>query len=422
MKHHILAKYLFCIAVLITSYATAYSADATVELNAPGIDGRFVQLAVEVPGFGGYFFDVNGDLNVYLTDLVREPQARQVLGDTARNRPAGPWDRPAAILVRRGDFDILQLQEWRQRFTRAGLTKGVHVVDNDEVINRLFVGVTEPEAIDGVLAQLDELDIPRPAVVVDVVKEGSLITSVRDFVRPIVGGLQIHYNNGVPRDCTLGVNVLYGNILNGVPLATPGFFTASHCSGTYLGTDQTTYYQGGVQIGVERWDPPFFTDAQQELCPPYRRCRWSDVTFVAYDAGVDRKQGFIAQTFYRGFGPFVTGSLEINPTAPEFGLTQTVSPAIGLYLDKIGGFSGWTSGSVVATCRDYHTGDVSILCQDEVDAYGDGGDSGSPVFQMTGPSTAALAGIVWYKTTDGRFVFSNLTQIARDMGYSITYE
>src|SRR5689334_12200394 len=85
---------------------------AAPRFTPPGLDGRFVELARHIPGFGGYFFDEQGDLNVYLTDPSQEPAARAALANVARNRPersGHPWSRPAEIMVRVGDYDFLQL-------------------------------------------------------------------------------------------------------------------------------------------------------------------------------------------------------------------------------------------------------------------------------------------------------------------------
>ncbi len=93
-------------------------AQATGPRLPPGLDGRFLSLTQEVPGFGGYFFDANGDLNVYLTDTGSETVARAKFADVARNRPGRsdqPWSRPAEIVIRRGAFDFTQLSDWRSR-------------------------------------------------------------------------------------------------------------------------------------------------------------------------------------------------------------------------------------------------------------------------------------------------------------------
>jgi hypothetical protein len=393
----------------------------------PGLDGEFVRLARQVPGFGGYFFDANGDLNVHLTDLVREPAARAAVADVARNRPERsrqPWKRPAEVIVHRADYDFVQLAEWRRRLSAALGMASVLVLDADEVANRVFVGVTDEEAKPEVLAVVDRAGVPRAAVVVDVAPAGNLITTLQQYYRPLMGGLEIGFTSasGIPSQCTLGVNVWYTNYAQGIPVGTRGFYTASHCSTTYGGTDGTVFSQGGVQIGHEAWDPPFFTNAQNTLCPANMFCRWSDVAFAAYDAGVNRLQGAVAYTYYRGFGLGQTGSLDIHPNQPSRTLTQTTTPVVGTYLDKVGRTTGWTTGAVLATCIDRTvTPTVRILCQDQVSAEAQGGDSGSPVFRWTGQTTGAFAGIVWYRNQDGTYLFSNLDRIQADMGNGVTY-
>jgi len=391
----------------------------------PGLDGRFVELVQRVPGFGGYFFDANGDLNVYLTDLSHAAAARAAVADVARNRPersAHPWSKPADVLVRRGEFDAVQLDGWRGRLTAAIASDGVQLVDTDEAANRLFIGVSDEEAKARVLARVAQLRVPRNAVAVEIVQPASLIITLRNYVRPLVGGLEIGFNvNGTASICTLGVNVWYANYAVGIPVGTRGFYTAAHCSATRGNTDSTVFSQGGVQIGHEAWDPPFFTSAWNTRCAPGWPCRWSDVAFVSYDSGANRQQGAVAHTTYRGFGPWQTGSIDVQPSAYNFILYQTATPVVGQYLDKVGRTTGWTSGAVSRTCTDYFIGGADILCQDEVAAYADSGDSGSPVFMWTGQTTGAFAGIVWAKTGTGSYIFSNIDRIAADMGNGVTY-
>lgn len=390
--------------------------------NAPGLDGHFVQLAHQVPGFGGYFFDGNGDLNVFLTDLSKEPAARAVLADAAAHRlqrSQQPWTRPAEIVVRHGDFGFAQLQEWRARFNASAAVAGVQSIDVDETKNRVSIGVTESDAAARVLARLDTLGVPRNAVTVDVVPPISLVTNLQQYYRPLIGGLQIDLNGLFgPTQCTLGVNVWYTNFSQGISTGTPGFYTAAHCSSTRFGTDGTVFSQGGSRIGYERWDPPTFTSSWTSACPVNTQCRWSDVAFAQYDSGVDRHQGAIAQTAWRGFGNFQSGSLDINT---EYTLPGTTMPVVGNYLDKVGRTTGWTTGQVSHTCTDYFIGGYWVLCQDQVEAFADSGDSGSPVFSELTQTTAGFSGIVWAKDGYGAFIFSNLDRMAADMGGYVNY-
>lgn len=398
-------------------------AAAAQQPNAPGLDGRFLQLTRQVPGFGGYYFDAQGDLNVYLTDLRQEAAARAAVADVARNRPqpaAHPFSRPAAIIIRQGQYDFPQLDAWRGSLRAAFSIAGIQFLDVDETANRVRVGVSSADAAAQVRSLAGRLGVASGALVVDVVPAGEPILTVRDYIRPTEGGLEIVRSDGA--QCTLGLNIWYANPNVGIPAGTAGFLTASHCSTTSGANDGTVFSQGGVRIGTERWDPPFFDNTQNTRCPLNRHCRWSDVSFFTYDAGVSWQLGAIARTDFYGLGPWNAGSLDINSSTPRWALNSGVTPVVGQYLDKVGRTTGWTSGSVARTCADYpQLGDHVILCQDEVNAYADNGDSGSPVFQWGYTSNVSAAGIVWYKTGTGTYVLSNTSQIGSDFGIAITW-
>lgn len=387
---------------------------------APGLDGRFLQLAHDVPGFGGYYFDANGDLNVYLTDLSKAPAVRAAVADVAAQRPHASGQAassdPANIIIRHADYDFPQLNNWHARFTAASPDRGVTMIDTDEAQNRVFIGVTDNAAIGRVQSQLDRLGIPRAAVVVDVVPPITLATNLTQYYRPLVGGLQIDWSGTY---CTLGVNVWYTNFAQGISGAA-GFYTASHCSDTPASTDGTTYSQGGYQIATEKYDPPFFTNSQYFGCPSGYNCRHSDVTFAQYNTGIDGSHGTIAQTLSRGLGDWNAGSIDIAST--NFTVSGTAgNPTVGDYRDKVGRTTGWTSGQVSHTCTDYYVSGHYTLCQDQVEAYADGGDSGSPVFTEGTGSNIGFGGIVWAKTGAGGFIYSNLDRIAADMGTAVNY-
>ncbi|HEX6747253.1 MAG TPA: hypothetical protein VF092_08120 [Longimicrobium sp.] len=412
----------------VASEPVTRAPNAAAQRTAPGLDGRFLELSRQVPGFGGYFFDSQGDLNVYLTDLRQEAAARSAVADVAAGRAGSavhPFTRPAATRIRQGEYDFVQLNAWRERLREAFSISGVQSLDADEAANRVRVGVTSAEAGARVRALAERAGVPAGALVVRVESPVQLLATVRDYTRPVVGGLQID-NSG----CTLGLNVWYSNPGVNVPVGTAGFFTASHCSSVIGGTDGSIERQGGVQIGHELYDPAFFDHAAYAGCPTTNHCRWSDVSFFSYDAGVSWQLGAVARTLYRGVGLFQTGSIDVDAANPRFTLVAGASPAVGTYLSKVGRTTGWTEGPVAQTCADVlqRVGDHLLLCQDRVDAYAIGGDSGSPVFQWTySGSSAYVAGIVWGRTLDandqpaGGLWFSNTARISSDFGYGITW-
>jgi hypothetical protein len=391
---------------------------------SPGIDGKFVALAQALPGFGGYYYDDDGNLNVWMTYAADEILLRSVLSDFVR---ASPTDFAASdrmeyspIIIHRGEFDFPQLDEWRTRIGAHHIA-GMLRLDTDEIKNRIVVGVADISFADTVEELLEKLAIPRQAVEIDVVEPIELATDIRQLVRPVVGGVRIDFGTSF---CSLGVNAYYSHSPQ-VPNLTHGFFTASHCGQRGV-IDGTVFYQGEQRIGAEMWEPPFFTPSDDFRCaydPAPLKCRWSDVTFAKYDAGADRQQGHIAQTTSRGITT-AAGSFDINPASPTFSIAQIIGdPVAGTWLDKVGARTGWNTGKVIRTCEDEWSEQYTILylCQDVIDMYTNTGDSGAPVFKRTGSTTGAWAGIVWGTVVlKNETYFSPLGGIYGDFGSSIS--
>lgn len=201
-------------------------------------------------GFGGYFFDENGNVVVYLLnpeDPAAMGAARSAVMPILNGRRYGGHEvRPAnpEIIIRQGEYTFHQLRAWRDRASLPVLTVGAIMVDLDESQNRIAVGIdpANPEARSVVLAKLDELKVPREAVVFkdfglvrvygtsgcnEPVYNGSCIPtgdysinaadSLVNEIRPLVGGI---YTQRVTRlangqlegsQCTLGVTTQVEN-------------------------------------------------------------------------------------------------------------------------------------------------------------------------------------------------------------------
>lgn len=180
------------------------------------------------------------------------------------------------------------------------------------------------------------------------------------------------------------------------------------------GVENTVYHQPSVsgttnRIGQEIRDPVYFTGG---ACPAGRRCRYSDSAFarVPHPSGpaVSVSRGFIARPTSVN-----TGALTINHTTPHFRVVaETSRPVVGETLNKVGRTTGWTRGTVPATCVNINVAGTNItqLCQDFVNARVAGGDSGSPVFRVTNAPASGdvrLYGVLWGGTSAGtQFVFS----------------
>jgi len=194
------------------------------------------------------------------------------------------------------------LEAQHQRLLPLFELAGVVFTDADETRGRLVVGVLNRGLETSVRARLAALGVPSESV--DVIETEAIVqvaTTLRDKVRPVVGGLQIRFSQYL---CSLGFNAT--RTLNGVSVS--GYVTASHCSTKQGEVDGTKYYQPLNQvaeefIGTEIADPAFFKNG----CPRGKKCRYSDANFSDGDDAVSFDLGRIARTT----GPN-NGSLEID--------------------------------------------------------------------------------------------------------------
>jgi len=366
-------------------------------------DEQMKRIAEQIPGFGGLFYDENGQLTMYVTrgepghQQMAEARISAVLGNDSQFAAAGP------VRVVYGQYDFLQLKGWHERMRTDVLgVAGVVMVDVDERSNRVRVGVENQEQQAAVKKQLAKLGIPEAAINIEVTEPIFFAShTLRSNVRPLQGGLQINFGNFV---CTLGFLAVRSGV--------QGMVTNSHCTNVQGGVENTVYHQASAsgttnRIALELRDPTYFTGG---VCPAGRRCRYSDTSFarIPHPSGpsVTINQGYIART---------TGlnSLVINHSAPRFRIvSETASPLAGTVLNKMGRTTGWSQGAVSSTCADVSVSgtNITLLCQDFVNARSAGGDSGSPVFRITNSHSSgdvSLYGILWGGNSSGtQFVFS----------------
>jgi hypothetical protein len=252
------------------------------------------------------------------------------------------------------------------------------------------------------------------------------MSTLRDRVRPLQGGLQINFfptpagTPGVSLICTLGFNVE----MNGVR----SFITNSHCSNVEGGALlPTQYYQnlrsGGAAnfIGTEADDPDWQL-MNTDQCPLPFSCRYSDAARVAYDAGAEVTLGKIAEI------DGLTTSLDdtTHTIIGGFLIGAERDPIQGEVAHKVGRTTGMTAGVTTATCVDVLAlGTTHIrLCQAMVSALVDGGDSGSPVFFADGSIVVTLLGILWGGSVDEanpEFVYSPISGVRRELGNFRTF-
>jgi hypothetical protein len=362
-----------------------------------------VAVARAVPGFGGLFLDSSGTPTVYLTDLRQRGAAERALAGFTRSEGVSA----PQLKVLKGDFDYLTLDGWLTRATPEALAvPGAVFSDLDEASNRVRIGVEDGTAEARVKNVIARLGIPASAVIVERTAPIRLAATLRSRVRPVRGGLQIHFTQFI---CTLGFNALK----NGVS----SFITNSHCTKTQGGNQGTLYYQplsttGNSFIGTEAADPNYF---QGGVCPAGRKCRYSDAARARYSSEVSFNLARIARTTSRGA---LSGPLTISTANPFLTITaERANPVAGAQANKIGRTTGWTFGRISATCATVNVSGTNItqLCQSLVSAGVGAGDSGSPVFSWPGSGgNITLLGILWGGSSDGTlFVFSPMSGIER---------
>lgn len=385
-----------------------------------------LDVAQAVPGFGGYFIDETGAPTVYLTDPSRRPEAEQALGGFLTSFG---WSA-ADLRVRPAQYDYLQFDAWyRQAWPRILALPGAVSTDLDEGKNRLrFTGV-DAAALSSIAGTLAGLGIPAAATVIQLRGPVRHAASLRDKLRPPYGGFQIQFfplpASPLVLVCTLGFNARRNDVSS--------FITNSHCSNVQGGTDQRTdYYQstrGGLIpnpdnfLAFEVDDPQYVSGGE---CPLLRRCRTADASRAQYGAGQSFVIGRIGRTtpLNSVLATDDTTYLQIDPLNPYYRISaEQPNPVLGQALHKVGRTTGWTRGNVVATCENVSVtdSDITQLCQSLVNAFVDGGDSGSPVFGVHTDGTAFLAGILWGSSTDlatneVQFIFSPFSSIERELG------
>ena len=363
-----------------------------------------VALVRGVPGFGGFFLDADGAPTIYLEDVTTRAAAERALA---------PWLglhglRAAELRVRRADFPWASLERWQGEASAGALAlRGAVWVDADEARNRVTIGVERGTPAAQVRSAVTRLGVPSGAVVVEEVEPVRLAVTLRQRVRPVVGGLQINFPGFL---CTLGFNAIRSGQRS--------FITNSHCTNTQGGTEGTPYWQptqGGAaaQIATEVADPAYTRGGG---CPSGRRCRRSDASRAAYAGGTTSTLGSIARTTGAN-----NGSVTISG---RFTITGEGSPVVGQTVNKVGRTTGWTRGGITNTCINVNVSGTNItqLCQTLVSAGVGSGDSGSPVFRQQGGGTnAILLGILWGGSGTSLYVFSPMANIEAELGALRTF-
>ncbi|MDE2762094.1 MAG: hypothetical protein OXQ94_04490 [Gemmatimonadota bacterium] len=406
-----------------TARPRASGPEVQAAVQALGEDPHMVALALDIPGFGGYWYESpGGRLVVALTADAGEggfPAARRAVlarfaADVTHASPlASGWIEPPPEVVERVvEHSFIELARHRARL-RSALFAIPEVVSLavDEELNRVVIGLEDPSAEEAVLALVAELAVP--AEVVSFLQGSRIRMPGADFGRwsphpspsggsagvtlngptadgKLRAGYQVQADGGSA--CTLGFTAVLedGSLV---------FVSNSHCSKTPWITDSGDWGQPDTNnlVGLEIYDP------RPSRCGG-NFCRHSDAALMEVSTDVSIALGEIGRTERRdrncrigSFDIFVEWCTRVvdpeNPTI-RIASVRTGSTKKDV-LDKIGPTTGWTWGLVTETCEDRRgeTG-VVITCGDQVDFVTGSGDSGAPVFQYR-HGNAEFRGIVY---------------------------
>jgi hypothetical protein len=375
--------------------------------NVQSYDDMLAEVARRAPGFGGVYRDDDGALVFVMKNPAMAPSAEAALRSVFNMENA----EYAAVRVREGRYGFDELKSWQDVAGHAVLAKeGVVYTDIDERDNVLRVGISDM----GLRKQVEDAyaaaGTPAEAVRVEYADPVRQVATLQQKVRPIAGGLQIHWFNGASGYlCTLGFLARRSGVL--------GFVTNSHCSGLQGGVQNTQYHQhlqSGTtnRIGLETVDPTYFTGG---VCPAGKRCRRSDAAF----ARVPHPSGPAVTTSFGRIERTNIGSLTILGTYTILG--KQVPTFLGELVQKTGRTTGTSSGRVNRTCVNTNVSgsNVHMLCQATVPANVGGGDSGSPVYRVINSSatSVALNGILWGGSSNPTtFWFSTINYVDSELG------
>ncbi len=357
----------------------AISPSTAVRSSSRGIEDVFLELDRQIPGFGGFSMDANGDVVAFIKDASRASAASAaVTAWLESNTDVFLRARPARVIMKTGKFGFTDLVKW-QTAVGSGQTLAdeITMIDADESQDRVKVLVRSAHGLSRIPALAEKMGVPLDAIVAEVsdftVTNTTLTTSTK---RPTDGGLVLSYQRTFSPDtfeiCTLGFNVTVGAGMYAL--------TASHCNYTYTGLTGNTWRQAiniADAIGTASNNPAWSTTGC--LYPGAVYCRNTDAMLISYNnfSNAEKK---IAETTV--VGTTLAGSTTIGT---YYGVTnpQLSSRMMGDTLFKTGALSGTTKGPVVNSCfiappdSAFHS---SVQCAYMAQMYDEPGDSGGPVY------------------------------------------
>ena len=145
------------------------AADASIPPNT--IERRSVNLARAVPGFGGDWFDPEGNLHAYLLDLRDSAKLRKELQPTVDGEARYHNGVTPRIVFDQGKYDFRQLLMWRSALCGFPRVDGAQSLSISHQQNRVRIGVLNRKAIPAVKQLARQAQVPEDALIIEVEEE-----------------------------------------------------------------------------------------------------------------------------------------------------------------------------------------------------------------------------------------------------------
>jgi hypothetical protein len=351
-----------------------------------GAEDEILRLEAAMPGLGGLYRTPEGETVVFAAPASDFGPARARLASRAAGvhfseKIKSTLATGEGLEIRPSKYPFSVLIAYEQLLVPSlkGL-EGVLSVDADESRNRVRVSIASSEIAAVVAKAAATAGVPAAAVITEITPRIVTASGLRGTWRPDGGGVQIVDPQG--DRCTLGFNVT-------TPDGVLRFITASHCNSGAIGAGNTgaAMYQPTIGpqylLGNVSINPPF--NYSDPLCRGWA-CTRADAMLVTYNTPSNGPK----RVAFTDFGGFNNGQGSITVTGwwPTVSSPATI-PALGDRIDKMGRTTGWTIGTLGATCEyplvdSANTQGINpyvVLCAGRVDnARWGTGDSGAPVF------------------------------------------
>jgi hypothetical protein len=164
----------FATTLCVGAMAAPLGAQDTLLAGMP--DDRFAEIAKTVPGFAGWWWD-GTTLVLMLVDTAQRDAAVTAIAPDMRQQYI------RRVLVRKADFDFIQLRRWMLLvpfFADSQIT----AVDADEVRNRVVVSVADSAYLAPTRERLVALGIPLRALVLEIMRGVKPLSATRAAQTP----------------------------------------------------------------------------------------------------------------------------------------------------------------------------------------------------------------------------------------------